>query len=146
MSLQIMCPVTEKDIQEHVRLRLEAERKEKELRKKEKLEAHLFTVVKLVRDSDIQEQIGSVRWFDLAGTDKVSNPSGKPTLKCAPATSRRSTLGVATGMNRSPWTRQAHMLRKDDACVGFIQRWYESRHGWQHIGSYCCCCGLSRQT
>ena len=79
MSLQIMCPVTEKDIQEHVRLRLEAERKEKELRKKEKLEAHLFTVVKLVRDSDIAEQIGSVRWFDLAGTDKVSSPSGWPT-------------------------------------------------------------------
>lgn len=72
-SVQIMCPVTEKDIQEHVRLRLEAERKEKELRKKEKLEAHLFTVVKLVRDSDIQEQIGSARWFDLAASDKVSS-------------------------------------------------------------------------
>ena len=70
-SVQIMCPVTEKDIQEHVRLRLEAERKEKELRKKEKLEAHLFTVVKLVRDSDIQEQIGNSRWFDLAATEKV---------------------------------------------------------------------------
>ena len=71
MSVQIMCPVTEKDIQEHVRLRLEAERKEKELRKKEKLEAHLFTVVKLVRDADIREQIGSSRWFDLAATEKV---------------------------------------------------------------------------
>lgn len=69
--VQIMCPVTEKDIQEHVRLRLEAERKEKELRKKEKLEAHLFTIVKLVRDSDIRDQIGSARWFDLANNDKV---------------------------------------------------------------------------
>ena len=67
-----MCPVTEKDIQEHVRLRLEAERKEKELRKKEKLEAHLFTVVKLVRQSDIHEQIGNGRWFDLAASEKVS--------------------------------------------------------------------------
>ncbi len=72
VPVQIMCPVTEKDIQEHVRLRLEAERKEKELRKKEKLEAHLFTVVKLVRDSDIQDQIGNGRWFDLAATEKVS--------------------------------------------------------------------------
>lgn len=74
VPVQIMCPVTEKDIQEHVRLRLEAERKEKELRKKEKQEAHLFTVVKLVRDSDIQEQIGNGRWFDLAATEKVCAP------------------------------------------------------------------------
>ncbi len=72
IALQIMCPVTEADIQEHVRLRLEAEQKEKELKKKEKAEAHLYTVVKLVRDKDIKDQIGNGRWFDLANPDKVS--------------------------------------------------------------------------
>ena len=69
--MQIMCPVTDEDIQEHVRLRLEAEKKEKEERKKEKAEAHLYTVIRLVRDSDIAEQIGNGRWFDLANPDKV---------------------------------------------------------------------------
>ena len=70
-AMQIMCPVTDEDIQEHVRLRLEAEKKEKEERKKEKAEAHLYTVIRLVRDSDIAEQIGNGRWFDLANPDKV---------------------------------------------------------------------------
>ena len=71
VPVQIMCPVTEKDIQEHVRLRLEAERKEKELRKKEKQEAHLYTCIRVVTDADLAAQIGSTLWFDLVDHEKV---------------------------------------------------------------------------
>ena len=42
-----------------------------EQKKKEKLEAHLYTIVKLVRDADIADQIGAHRWFDLASPEKV---------------------------------------------------------------------------
>ena len=68
---QIMCEVTPGDIQEHVRARLEAEQRDKEAKRKEKLEAHLYTLVKLVRDADIADQIGAHRWFDLASPEKV---------------------------------------------------------------------------
>ncbi|KAK9823704.1 hypothetical protein WJX72_004794 [[Myrmecia] bisecta] len=68
---QVMCSVTEKDISDHVRLRLQAEADEKERRRKEKLEAHLFTIIKVARDEDMLEQIGSTRFFDLVDHDKV---------------------------------------------------------------------------
>lgn len=72
---QIMCEVTPGDIQEHVRARLEAEQRDKEAKRREKLEAHLYTIVKLVRDADIADQIGAHRWFDLASPEKVRSRS-----------------------------------------------------------------------
>ena len=76
---QIMCAVTPGDIQEHVRARLEAEQHDKEAKRREKLEAHLYTLVKLVRDADIADQIGSHRWFDLASPEKA-RPAPEPTF------------------------------------------------------------------
>ena len=70
-----MCEVTPEDIQEHVRARLEAEQRDKEAKRREKLEAHLYTIVKLVRDADIADQIGTHRWFDLASPEKVRSRS-----------------------------------------------------------------------
>lgn len=69
--MQIMCDVGKNDIQEHVRVRLEAEKEEKEQRRREKQEAHLYTVFRIVTDQDLCEQIGQTRWFDLADQDKV---------------------------------------------------------------------------
>ena len=69
--MQIMCDVGKNDIQEHVRVRLEAEKEEKEQRRREKQEAHLYTVFRLVTDQDLRDQIGQTRWFDLADQDKV---------------------------------------------------------------------------
>ncbi|EMS52242.1 Ubiquitin carboxyl-terminal hydrolase 12 [Triticum urartu] len=43
---KIICNVDEKDIAEHLRIRLEKDREEKERRKKEKAEAHLYTIIK----------------------------------------------------------------------------------------------------
>lgn len=76
--VQIMCEVGKSDIQDHVRMRLEAEREEKEQRKREKQEAHLYTVFRIVTDQDITAQIGQNRWFDLADQEKVRFPGSAP--------------------------------------------------------------------
>ncbi|WOL20666.1 ubiquitin carboxyl-terminal hydrolase 12 isoform X9 [Canna indica] len=68
---KIMCNVDEKDIAEHLRIRLKREQEEKELKKKEKAEAHLYTIIKVARDEDLTEQIGSHIYFDLVDHDKV---------------------------------------------------------------------------
>ncbi len=49
----------------------QAEAEEKERRRKEKLEAHLYTIIKVARDQDFTQQIGSHQFFDLVDHDKV---------------------------------------------------------------------------
>ncbi|KAJ1287845.1 hypothetical protein BS78_02G042300 [Paspalum vaginatum] len=68
---KIICNVDEKDIAEHLRIRLEKDREEKERRKKEKAEAHLYTIIKVARDDDLKVQIGKDIYFDLVDHDKV---------------------------------------------------------------------------
>uniref|UniRef100_A0A8R7TGR9 Ubiquitin carboxyl-terminal hydrolase n=1 Tax=Triticum urartu TaxID=4572 RepID=A0A8R7TGR9_TRIUA len=68
---KIICNVDEKDIAEHLRIRLEKDREEKERRKKEKAEAHLYTIIKVARDDDLTAQIGKDIYFDLVDHDKV---------------------------------------------------------------------------
>eukprot|EP00252_Welwitschia_mirabilis_P016663 TRINITY_DN3688_c0_g3_i1.p1 TRINITY_DN3688_c0_g3~~TRINITY_DN3688_c0_g3_i1.p1 ORF type:complete len:1111 (+),score=262.49 TRINITY_DN3688_c0_g3_i1:336-3668(+) len=68
---KIICNVDEEDIAEHLRIRLKKEQEEKELRKKEKAEAHLYTIIKVARDQDLSEQIGKDIFFDLVDHDKV---------------------------------------------------------------------------
>ncbi|XVF19575.1 hypothetical protein REPUB_Repub11eG0122900 [Reevesia pubescens] len=46
---------------------------EKELKKKEKAEAHLYTIIKVARDDDLAEQIGKDIYFDLVDHDKVGS-------------------------------------------------------------------------
>lgn len=50
---------------------MQAEKAEKEKKKKEKLEAHLYTIIKVARDQDFATQIGSTQFFDLVDNDKV---------------------------------------------------------------------------
>lgn len=50
---------------------MQAEKAEKEKKKKEKQEAHLYTIIKVVRDQDMSSQIGSTQFFDLVDHDKV---------------------------------------------------------------------------
>ncbi|XP_052138255.1 ubiquitin C-terminal hydrolase 12-like isoform X3 [Oryza glaberrima] len=68
---KIMCNVDEKDIAEHLRIRLKKEQEEKEHKKKEKAEAHLYTIIKVARDEDLKEQIGKNIYFDLVDHEKV---------------------------------------------------------------------------
>ncbi|TVU24932.1 hypothetical protein EJB05_27399, partial [Eragrostis curvula] len=68
---KIMCTVDEKDIAEHLRIRLKKEQEEKEHKKKEKAEAHLYTIIKVARDEDLKEQIGKDIYFDLVDHEKV---------------------------------------------------------------------------
>ncbi|XP_042461162.1 ubiquitin C-terminal hydrolase 12-like isoform X1 [Zingiber officinale] len=68
---KIMCDVDEKDIAEHLRIRLKKEQEEKEHKKKEKAEAHLYTIIKVARNEDLMEQIGKEIFFDLVDHDKV---------------------------------------------------------------------------
>ncbi|PON44923.1 Ubiquitinyl hydrolase [Parasponia andersonii] len=68
---KIICNVDEKDIAEHLRIRLKKEQEEKEDKKRYKAQAHLFTIIKVARDEDLSEQIGKDIYFDLVDHDKV---------------------------------------------------------------------------
>ncbi|GBG84805.1 hypothetical protein CBR_g39181 [Chara braunii] len=68
---KIMCQVDERDIAEHLQIRLKKEQEEKERKRKEKAEAHLYTIVKVARDDDLREQIGKDIHFDLVDHEKV---------------------------------------------------------------------------
>ncbi|KAF8694589.1 hypothetical protein HU200_038118 [Digitaria exilis] len=70
---KIMCTVDEKDIAEHLRVRLKKEQEDKEHKKKEKAEAHLYTIIKVARDEDLKQQIGKDIYFDLVDHEKVRN-------------------------------------------------------------------------
>ncbi|KAH1189847.1 Ubiquitin carboxyl-terminal hydrolase 13 [Glycine max] len=52
-------------------MRLKKEQDEKELKRKEKAEAHLYTTIKVACDEDLREQIGNNILFDLVDYDKV---------------------------------------------------------------------------
>ncbi|KAE8680613.1 Ubiquitin carboxyl-terminal hydrolase 12 [Hibiscus syriacus] len=68
---KIICNVDEKDIAEHLRIRLKKEQEEKEEKRKYKAQAHLYTIIKVARDEDLLEQIGKGIYFDLVDHDKV---------------------------------------------------------------------------
>ncbi|XP_072986593.1 ubiquitin C-terminal hydrolase 13-like [Typha latifolia] len=68
---KIICNLEEKDIAEHLRIRLKKEQEDKEHKKKEKAEAHLYTIVKVALDKDLVQQIGRDIYFDLVDYDKV---------------------------------------------------------------------------
>ncbi|CAN8237138.1 unnamed protein product [Cochlearia groenlandica] len=68
---KIICNVDEKDIAEHLRVRLKKEQEEKEDKRRYKAEAHLFTIIKVARDQDLKDQIGKDIYFDLVDHDKV---------------------------------------------------------------------------
>ncbi|KAI3750855.1 hypothetical protein L2E82_21722 [Cichorium intybus] len=70
---KIICNVDEKDVAEHLRIRLKKEQEEKEQKKKEKAEAHLYTIIKVARDEDLHGQIGKNIFFDLVDHDKVGS-------------------------------------------------------------------------
>ncbi|KAK4581873.1 hypothetical protein RGQ29_025152 [Quercus rubra] len=70
---KIICNVDEKDIAEHLRIRLKKEQEEKEKKREYKAQAHLFTIIKVARDEDLTEQIGRDIYFDLVDHEKVRN-------------------------------------------------------------------------
>ncbi|XP_040991609.1 ubiquitin C-terminal hydrolase 13-like isoform X2 [Juglans microcarpa x Juglans regia] len=70
---KIICNVDEKDIAEHLRIRLKKEQEEKEQKRKEKAEAHLYTIIKVARNEDLLEQIGRDVYFDLVDHEKVQS-------------------------------------------------------------------------
>ncbi|CAN8259679.1 unnamed protein product [Cochlearia groenlandica] len=72
---KIICNVDEKDIAEHLQVRLKKKQEEKEDKKKDKAQSHLFTTIKVARDEDITEQIGKNIYFDLVDHEKVGQIS-----------------------------------------------------------------------
>ncbi|GAV86141.1 UCH domain-containing protein [Cephalotus follicularis] len=67
---KIICNVDEKDIAEHLRIRLKKEQR-KEDKRRYKAQADLCRIVKVARDEDLLQQIGGVIYFDLVDHDKV---------------------------------------------------------------------------
>ncbi|XP_057506095.1 ubiquitin C-terminal hydrolase 12-like isoform X2 [Actinidia eriantha] len=68
---KIICDVDEKDIAEHLRIRLKKEQEEKEDKRRYKAQAHLYTIIKVARDEDLVEQIGKDIYFDLVDHERV---------------------------------------------------------------------------
>ena len=77
--------VTEQDLSEHVRERLEKEHQEKERLKKEKADAHLYTIIRVARDEDLKAQIGDTLYYDLVDHEKVTLSARSATHTCLPA-------------------------------------------------------------
>lgn len=50
----------------------QAEQEDKERRKKEKAEAHLYTLVRVSTDADVAGQVGTARFFDLVDHEQAS--------------------------------------------------------------------------
>ncbi|XP_068340698.1 ubiquitin C-terminal hydrolase 12-like isoform X1 [Pyrus communis] len=67
---KVICNVDEKDIAEHLKIRLKKEQ-EKEKKERFKEQAHHYTIIEVVRDEDLAEQIGRDIYFDLVDHDKV---------------------------------------------------------------------------
>jgi ubiquitin carboxyl-terminal hydrolase 7 len=70
---EINTDVTAEDIAVHLRHQLELEQQDKARKKKERLEAHLYTVVHVATAADLTQQIGSDRFFDLVSHEKVTS-------------------------------------------------------------------------
>lgn len=70
---KIACNVDEKDIAQHLQIRLKKEQEDKERKRKEKAEAHLYTIIKVARDQDLERQIGKETFFDLVDHEKVQS-------------------------------------------------------------------------
>ncbi|XP_039061183.1 ubiquitin carboxyl-terminal hydrolase 12-like isoform X2 [Hibiscus syriacus] len=70
---KIICDVDEKDIAEHLKIRLKKEQEEEEDKRRYKAQAHLYTIIKVARDEDLLEQIGKDIYFDLVDHDKVKS-------------------------------------------------------------------------
>jgi ubiquitin carboxyl-terminal hydrolase 7 len=68
---KVVCNVDEKDIAEHLQIRLKKEHEEKVRKRKDKAEAHLYTIIKVAQDIDLSNQIGKDIHFDLVDHDKV---------------------------------------------------------------------------
>eukprot|EP00897_Mesotaenium_endlicherianum_P006819 jgi/Mesen1/6165/ME000317S05299 len=70
---KIVCNVDEKDIAEHLQVRLKKEQEEKERKRKEKAEAHLYTVIKVTPPQAVsfEANIGNDIHFDLVDHEKV---------------------------------------------------------------------------
>jgi len=69
---EINIDVTSDDVAAHLRHALEREQEEKARKKKERMEAHLYTVVRVATSADLAAQIGTDRFFDLVDHDKCN--------------------------------------------------------------------------
>eukprot|EP01026_Neomeris_dumetosa_P018798 TRINITY_DN1741_c0_g2_i4.p1 TRINITY_DN1741_c0_g2~~TRINITY_DN1741_c0_g2_i4.p1 ORF type:complete len:934 (-),score=143.44 TRINITY_DN1741_c0_g2_i4:362-2860(-) len=69
----VMCEVTEEELAENLRARFKQEALDKDRRRKEKMEAHLYTEVRVVMDKQLQEEIGVDRYFDIISPDSDNN-------------------------------------------------------------------------
>jgi len=69
---EINIDVTADDVAKHLRHALELEQEEKARKKKERMEAHLYTVVRVASAPDLATQIGTDRFFDLVDHEKCA--------------------------------------------------------------------------
>ena len=67
---EINTEVTADDVAAHLRHTLELEQAEKARKRKERMEAHLYTVVRVATSHDLAAQIGTDRFFDLVDHEK----------------------------------------------------------------------------
>jgi len=96
---QIMCNVRDDDIAEHLRRRLGKEAEEKERKRKEKADAHMYTVVQIAEDADIARHVGPPhnQVFDLVKHDVV--PTQFRLLHNTPFSEVRDHMAKHTGYN-----------------------------------------------
>ena len=113
---EINVEVTSNELAAHLRLTLEKEQEDKARKKKERLEAHLYTVVRLASRHELASEIGSDRFFDLVTHEKVPTIRIKKELSLMHLKQEiwRMTGALPTQQRLWLWAkRQNHTFRPD---------------------------------
>jgi len=104
------------DIAQHLRRVLEKEQEEKARKKKERMEAHLYTVVRVATAADLSKEIGSDRFFDLVSHEQVASVRIKKELTLLQLKQEIWRLTGALPSQQRLWLwakRQNHTYRPD---------------------------------
>jgi ubiquitin carboxyl-terminal hydrolase 7 len=113
---EINVEVTADDVAAHLRLTLEKEQEEKARKKKERLEAHLYTVVRLATHKELSAEIGADRFFDLVTHEKAQTLRIKKELTLLHLKQEIWRLTGARPSQQRLWLwakRQNHTFRPD---------------------------------
>jgi len=113
---EINVEVTADDVAAHLRSQLDKEQEEKARKKKERLEAHLYTIVRLATHKELVAEIGADRFFDLVTHDKVPTLRIKKELTLLHLKQEIWRLTGAQPLQQRLWLwakRQNHTFRPD---------------------------------
>ena len=145
---EILCEANAAHLTEHLQARFAEEQKEKERQALEKAEAHLYTVIKVLRQQDLHRQSETEKFFDLGNFNDVHRFRLPKKTKFGKFKARvAEELGVPIERQRywlyqprrNKTTRPADFIRDDfnlDATVENMRIQKSNRHSYGELRLY----------